>query len=214
MKNLTTVKTVQGVFVMKKRNVFAAPVLVLALVLAACGSTGPSKAALEYMPDWILLNMKQRAERADDRVMQELIETEYARREAERLATERRAAEEKKAAEERQAAIDAANAKGVSAEDFDYDVTRNGTGIVITRYKGMATIVTIPATIEGLPVKELGTHGTVRFSDDPFVQTSSVFSGNTQNSQRYVPRQPYRYSGRAKKMTLHQGRHIWSVWRF
>jgi hypothetical protein len=81
---------------------------------------------------------------------------EAARKTAEeKAAAERKAAAAQRAAEEQQAAIDAANAKGVSAEDFDYDVTRDGTGIVITRYKGMATIVNIPAVIEGLPVKEI-----------------------------------------------------------
>jgi hypothetical protein len=50
----------------------------------------------------------------------------------------------------------AINAKGVTADDFEYDVTRSGDGIMITRYKGFATIVNIPAVIEGFPVKEIG----------------------------------------------------------
>jgi hypothetical protein len=147
---------------------------------------------LAKMPDRELLRLRQSTQ--DDPVRLELIEREIARREAqkaeaerlalEKAAAERKAAEERaaaaqKAAEERQAAIDAANAKGVTAEDFDYDVTRDGTGIVITRYKGMATIVNIPAVIEGLPVKELGTSSTTKFSDDPYVQTTPVFAGNT-----------------------------------
>jgi hypothetical protein len=50
-ENLTPVKTVQGVFVMKKRNVFAAPVLVLAVVLAACGG-GEDKTLLREGMKW------------------------------------------------------------------------------------------------------------------------------------------------------------------
>jgi hypothetical protein len=68
-----------------------------------------------------------------------------------RLAQERAEAERRRKAE-----IDAINAKGVSAEDFEYDINSKGDGIIITKYKGLATIVNIPTTIEGFPVKELG----------------------------------------------------------
>jgi hypothetical protein len=70
-------------------------------------------------------------------------------------ASEERAAADKKAGEERAKLIAAANAKGVTAEDFDYDLTRNGKGIVIKGYKGLASVVTIPAVIEGFPVHEI-----------------------------------------------------------
>ena len=76
--------------------------------------------------------------------------------EADKKATEEaKAAEAKKAAEERRAAIAAANAKGVTAADFDYDMNESGTGILIKKYKGLATIVVIPDTIEGFPVREI-----------------------------------------------------------
>jgi hypothetical protein len=48
-----------------------------------------------------------------------------------------------------------ANAKGVTAADFAYDLTSDGKGVVITDYKANATIVNIPATIEGFPVREI-----------------------------------------------------------
>jgi hypothetical protein len=144
---------------MKKQQLFAAGTLAVLLLsdLAACGSTGPSKAELERQEQ-----IRQEREQADleQRVAQKA-EQERLFEATRKDAAAQRAIEEKaetarKAAEERQAALDAANVKGVTAEDFDYDVTRDGTGIVIMRYKGMATIVNIPATIEGLPVKEIG----------------------------------------------------------
>jgi hypothetical protein len=49
----------------------------------------------------------------------------------------------------------AANARGVTAADFAYDLTSDGKGVVITDYKAKATIVNIPATIEGFPVREI-----------------------------------------------------------
>lgn len=49
----------------------------------------------------------------------------------------------------------AANAKGVTAADFAYDLTSDGKGVVITGYKANVTIVNIPATIEGFPVREI-----------------------------------------------------------
>ena len=55
----------------------------------------------------------------------------------------------------RQAAVDAANAQGVTAADFDYDMNRSGTGIRITKYKGLATVIDIPSVIEGFPVREI-----------------------------------------------------------
>jgi hypothetical protein len=45
----------------------------------------------------------------------------------------------------------------VNAEsDFEVKLTGDGTGAVITKYVGISTSVRIPATIEGLPVKEIG----------------------------------------------------------
>jgi len=74
---------------------------------------------------------------------------------AEKKAEEERIAAEKKAEEERAAVIVAANAKGVTAADFEYDATRDGTGVTIKSYKGIATVVKIPAVIEKFPVREI-----------------------------------------------------------
>ncbi|MDR1307452.1 MAG: hypothetical protein LBK74_07755, partial [Treponema sp.] len=177
---------------MKKGQWFAAGTLAVLLIsaLASCGSTGPSKAEQERQAQEFIRQQQAQAvleQREAEKAQVERLARERAeaaqKAAEEKAAAERKAAEERAAAaqaEERQTAIDAANARGVTAEDFDYDIIRDGTGIVITGYKGMATIVNIPAVIEGLPVKELGTSSATRFSDDPYVQTRSVFSGNTQ----------------------------------
>jgi hypothetical protein len=62
-------------------------------------------------------------------------------------------AEATKQAEEQRLA---ANARGVTEEDFTVDVTRDGKGLIITGYKGAATEVKIPASIQGFPVREIG----------------------------------------------------------
>jgi len=49
------------------------------------------------------------------------------------------------------------------ATDFSYQLTEDGTGIIITNYTGKGGKVVIPATIENYPVKEIGHrtfHGT------------------------------------------------------
>ncbi|MDR2500536.1 MAG: leucine-rich repeat domain-containing protein [Treponema sp.] len=101
---------------------------------------------------------------------------------------ERQAAADKKAAGERAAAIAAANAKGVTAADFEYDATRDGRGVVIKKYKGLATIVNIPAVIEGLPVTEIGGIDTGR-SDDYSGGTvyDGAFQDNTEITSVTVP---------------------------
>ena len=55
-------------------------------------------------------------------------------------------------------------------EDFIVELTEDGTGAVVTRYKGKSGGVYIPATIQGLPVKE------VEFSvkSDEFVYVSAL----------------------------------------
>ena len=51
--------------------------------------------------------------------------------------------------------VAAANAKGVTAADFEYEMSPSGRGILITKYKGLATVVVIPPVIEGFPVREM-----------------------------------------------------------
>ncbi|MDR1389387.1 MAG: leucine-rich repeat domain-containing protein [Treponema sp.] len=81
-------------------------------------------------------------------------------------------AAEKKAAEEKAAALAAANNAGVTAADFVYDAARDGKGVVIKGYKGAATIVNIPAVIEGFPVREI---------------ENGVFKGNKNISSVTIP---------------------------
>ena len=143
-----------------KQYWIAAIVLSAAVVFAACGS-GPSetetKAAAAQQAKQQQQQQTQKAEA--ERLAKE--KAEQQRLAKEKAAADKKAAEEakaaaaKKAAEERQAAIAAANAKGVTAEDFSYDITRDGKGILIKAYNGLATIVKIPAVIEGMPVTEL-----------------------------------------------------------
>jgi hypothetical protein len=99
-----------------------------------------------------VLQAQQAAETAKQQAAEQAAAAKKA--EAERKAQERAAAEQK-AVEEKAAAIAAANAKGVTEADFEYDVTQDGRGIVIEHYRGIATEVKIPAVIEGFPVKEL-----------------------------------------------------------
>jgi hypothetical protein len=47
--------------------------------------------------------------------------------------------------------------KAASVPDFNYDLSRDGKGVVITKYTGKGGTVVIPAEIEGLPVVALGT---------------------------------------------------------
>jgi hypothetical protein len=52
-----------------------------------------------------------------------------------------------------------ATAAGLFAQteaDFDVTLTEDGEGVVITQYTGSATVVKIPDTIQGMPVKEIG----------------------------------------------------------
>ena len=76
-------------------------------------------------------------------------------------------AEEKKAkAEEKKAEESKKGSSGVklpttpnAEEDFIVELTEDGTGAVVTGYKGKSGGVYIPATIQGLPVKEVQFYG-------------------------------------------------------
>jgi hypothetical protein len=39
--------------------------------------------------------------------------------------------------------------------DFDIDLTQDGKGLIIMKYKGLATAVKIPASFEGMSVQEI-----------------------------------------------------------
>jgi hypothetical protein len=127
------------------------------------------QAALQDAKDWIAAEPARQAER------------EQARAEQEKAAEAQRAANAR-AIEEHRAARAAANANGVTAADFEYDINESGDGIVITLYKGLATVVNIPAVIEGFPVKSLGMYRLN--SDSNYV---GVFSGNREITSVTIP---------------------------
>lgn len=45
--------------------------------------------------------------------------------------------------------------KLAEAKDFDYELTKDGKGILITKYKGASVSVIVPSEIEGFPVTEM-----------------------------------------------------------
>jgi len=48
--------------------------------------------------------------------------------------------------------------KASPVSDFSYDLTKDGTGIIITDYTGQGGNVVIPSTIENYPVKRIGNY--------------------------------------------------------
>lgn len=56
--------------------------------------------------------------------------------------------------------------KLADAKDFDYELTRDGKGILITKYKGASVSVIVPSEIEGFPVTEMD-----RDTFDDYVKT-------------------------------------------
>lgn len=95
-------------------------------------------------------------------------------------------AEEKKAkAEEKKAKESKKGSSGVklpttpnAEEDFIVELTKDGTGAVVTGYKGKSGEVYVPATIQGLPVKEVR----FQFYDDGTVTAVVVSDGCTSAS--------------------------------
>jgi hypothetical protein len=43
-----------------------------------------------------------------------------------------------------------------TAGDCSVELTADGAGVPINRYLGNATVIIVPATIEGMPVREIG----------------------------------------------------------
>ena len=78
-----------------------------------------------------------------------------AAQEAAREAAAKAEADKKAAEEAKAAAAKAANAKGVTAADFTVRVTEDGSGVNLSKYTGLATVFTVPADVEGLPVKSV-----------------------------------------------------------
>jgi hypothetical protein len=56
----------------------------------------------------------------------------------------------------------AAAAFAQTEADFTVELTKDSEGVKITKYTGKATAVRIPATIQGMPVREIGTNVFVR----------------------------------------------------
>ncbi|GHV89423.1 hypothetical protein AGMMS50267_17830 [Spirochaetia bacterium] len=50
----------------------------------------------------------------------------------------------------------AVSAQNTAEADFNVALTADGTGVVIEKYTGKGGVITIPATIEGMPVREIG----------------------------------------------------------
>ncbi|MDR0599758.1 MAG: hypothetical protein LBG84_06730 [Treponema sp.] len=99
---------------------------------------------------------------------------------AKQAAAEDKAEAERKAAEE-QAAIAAANAAGAQPGDFKAELTKDSKGAKITAYTGRATIVTIPAVLEGFPVTELTFNGNIDrdWRNGDHYKNDSSFAGFT-----------------------------------
>jgi hypothetical protein len=79
-------------------------------------------------------------------------------------------------------------AAAVSAQteaDFEVDLTADGAGVMIKKYVGTALQVRIPATIQGMPVKEIGQYA---FSDEGFGRY--VYRGNIPVSVIYRSGRP------------------------
>jgi len=70
-----------------------------------------------------------------------------------------------------------------SASDFNVRLTEDGTGVVITGYTGRTAAVRIPATIEGLPVREIGG---ATYSDG-FWDGEGAFMGNRVITSVIIP---------------------------
>jgi len=60
-----------------------------------------------------------------------------------------------------------------SESDFNVDLTKDGTGVVITGYIGKLAAITIPAKIQGYPVKEIGNAALAAWGDSIDVYTYS-----------------------------------------
>jgi hypothetical protein len=61
-----------------------------------------------------------------------------------------------------------------SESDFIVTLTEDGTGAVIKEYIGKATDVTIPATIQGMPLKEIGNGA---FANNPIITSVVIPKG-------------------------------------
>jgi hypothetical protein len=117
-------------------------------------------------------------------------------RAAKQKAEEERRAAEQKAEEERLAAIAAVNARGVTEADFTVDITRDGRGVIITGYKGAATVVKIPATYQKMPVREISRENRGAFYNNKTITSVVIpqgvtavsgFEGCTQLAQVTLP---------------------------
>jgi hypothetical protein len=156
----------------------AAAALLAALTLASCGSAPEQHQAAAPKAE-----AAQTAPPAPNAAPKTVLETG-------------KALEEKKAARRR--VIDAANAKGVTAADFEYDMNRSGTGIIIKKYKGDATIVVIPATIEGFPVREFDPYAIRGNKELESITIPASFTGDLDFSDCNSLRQVNLPSGYAK----------------
>jgi hypothetical protein len=79
-----------------------------------------------------------------------------------------------------------ASGKAAPASDFSYDLTADGKGIKITGYTGKGGKVVIPATIEDMPVTEIGPKS--EFGTGPFQgQTSRDYFPANEITELVIP---------------------------
>jgi uncharacterized protein YceK len=181
---------------MNKRNGFAALVLVLAVVVAGCGSTGGSTGPSE--PDAGRQQQRQEQQEAQvredlakipDEELMDLVERGEFGQLLSRIELADLSGEQigKILMEEYDRRVSAETERRanlpVTEDDFEIQQNRQGT-ITITKYTGQAMRVSIPAAISGVAVTEIGTYA---FKDTPVISVvipdtvTSVFGGVFEN---------------------------------
>jgi hypothetical protein len=77
----------------------------------------------------------------------------------------------------------AATAFAQTEADFGVTLTEDGTGVVITTYTGKILAVRIPATIQGMPVKEIGYRAFAYFASTDGITSVIIPAGVTKIGQ-------------------------------
>jgi cell division protein FtsB len=135
---------------MNKRTLIGALALMLALaaVLAACGGKSVEQLTKESQ------KLEEELAQLDPSNAKDAAKMAKLAAETLKLAAELEKAEAKAAGKPAKAAS-GGGGKAAPASDFSYDMSKDGKGVVITKYTGKGGKVVIPGEIEGLPVVEL-----------------------------------------------------------